>query len=174
MKTGTGVGWAMVVLLGVGAVFYHQEVSDFIHAMQPNSMEATITFGKALDPSGRFVVDPATTFSLGENVAWVVHFQKNAGAKELIVSLSEIGPDGREIPLDRNKMTVAPTDIGLYNFTTTQAFWALSPKETGVNRHVYRVKYLKDRIIAQGDFAIVAKSPEQPPSDRSTKTPSFP
>jgi hypothetical protein len=142
-------------LVVIGGAVYHKEILDFIDAMRPVRMEATITFGRALDPSGKFVSDPATTFNLGENVAWVVHFQKNAGTKELVVALFELTKDGREIPLDRNKMAVEPTDVGLYNFTTTQAFWSLSSKATEADRRTYRVKYLKKRVIAQGDFTIL-------------------
>jgi len=171
MKTGRIVAWVVVVLLGIGALIFHQEVSDFIHAMQPYSEEATLSFGKGLDRSGRFVVDPTTTFSLGENVAWVLQFKKNAGGKELIVALYEVTTDGREIPLDRNKMTVEPTDTGLYNFATTQAFWALSPKEMSADHHTYRIKYLKKQVIAQGDFTIVSNRPGPPSPVPSTKTP---
>jgi hypothetical protein len=144
-----------LVLVTTGGAVYHEEISEFIGAMRPVKMEATISFGKALDPSGKFVSDPATTFNLGENVAWVVHFQKNAGTKELVVALFELTKDGREIPLDRNRMAVEPTDVGLYNFTTTQAFWSLSPKATEADRRTYRVKYLKKRVVAQGDFTIL-------------------
>jgi hypothetical protein len=139
--------------------------------MQPYSAEATLSFGKGLDPSGRFVVDPTTTFNLGENVAWVLQFKNNAGAKELIVALYEVTSDGREIPLDRNKMTVEPTDTGLYNFSTTQAFWALSPKEISADHHTFRIKYLKKQVIAQGDFTIVANRHDQPFPAPPVKTP---
>jgi hypothetical protein len=171
MKTGRVVALAVVGLLGIGTLIFHQEVSDFIHSMQPYSAEATLSFGKGLDPSGRFVVDPTTTFSLGENVAWVLQFKKNAGTKELIVALYEVTSDGREIPLDRNKMTVEPTDTGLYNFSTTQAFWALSPKEISADHHTFRIKYLKKRVIAQGDFTIVANRHDQPFPAPPVKTP---
>jgi len=171
MKTGRVVALALVVLLGVGGVVFRQEVSDFIHAMRPHSMEASLAFGKALDPSGRSVIDPTTTFTLGENVAWVLQFEKNAGVKELIVALYEVSADGREIPLDRNKMTVDPTDAGLYNFSTTQAFWSLSPKELSSDRHTYRVKYIKKDVIAQGDFTIVANRHDEPSSESPANPP---
>lgn len=164
MKTGRGVALAVVVLLGVGGLVFRQEVSEFIHAMRPHSMEASLAFGKALDPSGRSVVDPTTTFTLGENVAWVLKFKKNAGVKELIVALYEVSSDGREIPLDRNKMPVEPTDAGLYNFSTSQAFWSLSPKGINADRHTYRVKYIKKDVVAQGDFTIVDARQDQPAS----------
>lgn len=154
-KTGITTLLVLFVLVVTGGVVYREEISDFIAAMRPVKMEAIISFGKALDPSGKFVSEPATTFDLGENVAWVVHFQKNAGTKELIVALFELTKDGREIPLDRNRMAVEPTDVGLYNFTTTQAFWSLSPKGMEADRRTYRVKYLKKRVIAQGDFTIL-------------------
>jgi hypothetical protein len=171
MKTGRMVALALVVLLGVGGIVFRQEVSDFIHAMRPRSMEATLAFGKSLDPSGRSVVDPTTTFTLGENVAWVLKFEKNAGVRELIVALYEVTTDGREIPLDRNKMTVEPTDAGLYNYSTTQAFWSLSPKGMGAGRYTYRVKYIKKEVIAQGDFTIVANRNDQPSSEPRNKSP---
>jgi len=171
MKTGRGVALAVVVLLGTGTLIFHQEVSDFFHSLQPYSAEATLSFGKGLDPSGRFVVNPRTTFTLGENVAWVLQFKKNAGVKELIVILYEITTDGREILLDRNKMTVEPTDTGLYNFATSQAFWVLSPKEMSSDHHRYRIKYLKKRVIAQGDFTIVADRHDQPLAAPPVKNP---
>ena len=171
MKTGGVVALAVVVLLGVGALIFHQEVSDFIHAMQPYSEEATLSFGKGLDRSGRFVVDPTTTFHLGENVAWVLQFKKNAGVRELIVALYEVTTDGREVPLDRNKMTVEPTDSGLYNFATTQAFWALSPKEIKADQHTYRIKYLKKQVIVQGDFTIVSNRSNPPMAAPPAKIP---
>ena len=171
MKTSGVVALAVVVLLGIGALIFHQEVSDFIRAMQPYSEEATLSFGKGLDRSGRFVVDPTTTFHLGENVAWVLQFKKNAGVKELIVALYEVTTDGREIPLDRNKMTVEPTDSGLYNFATTQAFWALSPKEIKADQHTYRIKYLKKQVIAQGDFTIVSNRSNPPMAAPPAKIP---
>lgn len=171
MKTGRVVALAVVVLLGIGTLKFHQEVSDFFHSMQPYSPEATLSFGKGLDPSGRFVVDPTTTFSLGENVAWVLQFKKNAGVKELIVILYEVTTDGREVLLDRNKMAVEPTDTGLYNFATSQAFWVLSPKEMNADHHTYRIKYFKKRVIAQGDFTIVANRHGQPMSESPANPP---
>jgi len=171
MKTGRGVALAVVVLLGIGTVIFHQEVSEFIHSMRPYSAEATLSFGKGLDPSGRFVVNPTTTFSLGENIAWVLQFKKNAGVKELIVVLYEVTTDGREILLDRNKMTVEPTDTGLYNFATTQAFWGLSPKEMSADHHTYRIKYLKKQVIAQGDFTIMMATRRDQPLSESPPNP---
>jgi hypothetical protein len=151
------------VLIMVGAVLYHKEFLEFFESMVPSKMEATITFGRAVDPSGQYVLEPTTTFQLGDNVAWVVRFQDQARAKELIVALYQISPEGREIPLDRNKMVLEPTDIGLYNFTTARAFWSLSPKGLSTERRTYRVKYLKKKVVAQGDFTIIDKSEDAPP-----------
>jgi len=92
-----------------------------------------------------------------------VRFQNRAHVKELIVALFQISPEGKEIPLDRNKMSLDPTDIGLYNFTTTQAFWSLSPTGLSTERRTYRVKYLKKKVVVQGDFTIIGKKEGVPP-----------
>ncbi|MBI3609866.1 MAG: hypothetical protein HY204_04080 [Nitrospirae bacterium] len=174
MKTGIAVASAVIFLLIIGGVVFHKEWLDFLDRMPSDRREAAIYFGKALDAAGKDVLNPTTTFTLGENVAWVVRFKKNIGVKELVVALFEIMSDGREIPLDRNKMTVEPTDVGLYNFTTTQAFWFLSPKGMKIGRRTYRVKYLKDHVLAQGDFTIVADSQDVLPRDQPSKPPHVP
>jgi hypothetical protein len=153
----------LLALILIGAAIYHKEFLEILESMVPSKMEATITFGKAVDPSGQYVLEPTTTFQLGENVAWVVRFQNQARAKELVVALYQISPEGKEIPLDRNKMVLEPTDIGLYNFTTTRAFWSLSPKGLNAQRRTYRVKYVKKRVVAKGDFTIIDKSEGAPP-----------
>lgn len=160
--SGMTLALVLLVIVVITGVVFREEIPDFLDSMRPDKVEATITFGKGLDPSGQIVLNPTTTFNLGENVAWVVRFRKRAGAKELVVALFEISPEGREIPLDRKKMSVEPKDTGLYNYTTTQAFWSLSPKRMDTERHTYRVKYFKKRVIAQGDFTIIGDIKDRP------------
>jgi len=160
MKTATAVVFVVIVFSLVGFVF-RRELSDFIDSMQAERLEASISFGKGLEPSGRSVLSPTTAFQLGDNVAWVVRFRSGVQSKELVVALFEVAPDGTEIPLDKNKMTVEPTDEGVYNIAPSQVFWSLSPKNPASIRHTYRVKYLKDHVVVQGDFMISlpAKNP---------------
>jgi hypothetical protein len=153
-KTVTVVSVIGIVLLLTGGLIFRDELSNFLDSMRDGKPEATIRFGKALEPSGRSVLNPTTSFQLGENVAWVVHFKKGVNAKELVVALFEITHDGAEIPLGKNKMTVEPTDEGVYNLAPAQAFWSLSPGDPDATRHIYRVKYLRNRVVAQGDFMI--------------------
>jgi hypothetical protein len=153
-KTVIAVSIIGIVLLLIGGLVFREELSDFIDSMRAGKPEAAIRFGKALDPSGRSVLNPTTSFQLGENVAWVVHFKKGVQGKELVVALFEVTRDGAEIPLGKNKMTVEPTDEGVYNLASAQVFWSLSPKDPDATRHTYRVKYLRDRVVAQGDFSI--------------------
>lgn len=159
--TDIALAFTVIVLLSTGGFIFRQELWNFIDSMRVGRPEAVIRFGKALDPSGRTVMDPTTSFQLNENVAWVVHFNNRVHAKELVVALFEVTGGGTEIPLGKNKMTVEPTDEGVYNLAPAQVFWALSPKDPDATRHTYRVKYLKDRVVAQGDFIInlSAKSP---------------
>jgi hypothetical protein len=161
MKTVTTVVFVIIVFLIVGGLIFRKELSDFIDSMQVGKLEATIRFGKALDPTGRSVLEPTTSFQLGENVAWVVRFKRGVQAKELVVALFEVAPDRTEIPLGKNKISVEPTDEGIYNLAPAQVFWSLSPKNPDSTRHTYRVKYLRDHVVAQGDFIInlSAKSP---------------
>ncbi|MEK6683331.1 MAG: hypothetical protein AABY46_01585 [Nitrospirota bacterium] len=154
MKTVTTVALVIMVFLLIGGLVFREALSDFIDSMRADRPEAVIHFGKALDPSGRAVLNPTTFFQLGENVAWVVSFQTGVQARELVVALFEVTRDGAEIPLDKNKMTVEPTDEGAYNLAPTQVFWSLSPKDPDATHRTYRVKYLRDRVVAQGDFSI--------------------
>ena len=154
MKTVIAVALVIMVFLVTGGLVFREELSNFLDSMRDGRPEAVIRFGKALDPSGRAVLNPTTSFQLGENVAWVVSFQKGVQGKELVVALFEVSRDGAEIPLGKNKMTVEPTDEGVYNLAPAQVFWSLSPKDPDATRHTYRVKYLRDRVVAQGDFII--------------------
>lgn len=161
MKIVTTVALVVIVFLVIGGLVFREGLSDFIDSMRAGKPEAVIRFGTALDPSGRSVLNPTASFQLGENVAWVVRFKKGVQAKELVVALFEVSREGAEIPLGKNKMTVEPTDEGVYNLAPAQVFWSLSPKDPDATRHTYRVKYLRDRVVAQGDFMIglPAKSP---------------
>lgn len=171
ISAGAIIALSVIVLLVIGGIFFRQEIVQFLRPFEPpgalplpaGKMEGTIQFGKAINPSGRSVQEPTTTFYLDEKVAWVVEFEKGVGTRELIVVLFEIAPDGSEVPLDRNKMTMEPTDHGLYNYSEASAFWSLSPEEPVVEQHTYRVKYLKDgRPVAQGDFTIIDPSKVTP------------
>jgi hypothetical protein len=161
MRTLLTVAVIATLILLIGGFVFHDEVRTFLNSMQADRLEATITFGKALDSTGRSVLNPTTVFQLGENVAWVVSFNQGVKTRELVVALFEVAPDGSEIPLGKNKMTVEPTDQGVYNVAPAQVFWSLSPKGMTVDRHTYRAKYLKDRVVVQGDFIIElpAKNP---------------
>lgn len=160
-KADITLAFTVIVLLLIGGFVFRQELWNFIDSMRAGRPEAVIRFGKALDPSGRAVLDPTNSFQLNENVAWVVHFNNGIHAKELVVALFEVAPDGTEIPLGKNKMSVEPTDEGVYNLASAEVFWSLSPKDPAATRHTYRVKYLRDHVVAQGDFIITlsAKSP---------------
>jgi len=59
----------LLALVMTGAVIYHKDFQEFLGAMYPSKTEATIAFGKAVDPSGEHILEPTTTFQLGENVA---------------------------------------------------------------------------------------------------------
>lgn len=171
IELGITVALAAAILLAGGLIF-REEVLEFIHSITSRPAKGVIEFGKALDPSGRAVLNPATAFRIGENVAWVVRFENGAQTKEMVAALFEVMDDGRELPLDRNKMTVEPTDEGVYNFTQAEAFWSLSLKNPGADRHTYRVKYLiADRVAAQGDFTIVKSAEDQPSPDEPIRTP---
>lgn len=161
LKSVVAVVVIVLVILAFGGLAFREELSNILDSMRAGRPEAVIRFGKALDPSGRAVLNPTTSFQLGENVAWVVSFQRGVQGKELVVALFEVTRDGTEIPLGRNKMAVEPTDEGVYNLAPAQIFWSLSPKDPDAIRHTYRVKYLRERVIAQGDFVVglSAKNP---------------
>ena len=161
MKIGLTVALVVMMALLIGGLVFHKDLSDFMDSMRADGMEGSISFGRALDASGRFVLNSTTSFQLSENVAWVVHFKKGVHTKELVVALFELTRDGTEIPLGKNKIAVEPTDEGVYNLAPAQVFWSLSPKGSDATHHAYRVKYLKDRVVAQGDF-VIGSSPGDP------------
>jgi hypothetical protein len=154
MRTLLTVAAITGLTLLIGGVVFLDEVKTFLNSMQPGRLEATITFGKALDSTGRSILNPTSVFQIEDNVAWVVSFNQGIKTKELVVALFEVAPDSSEIPLGKNKMKVEPTDQGVYNLAPAQVFWSLSPKGINLDHHTYRVKYLKDRVVVQGDFMI--------------------
>ena len=155
------VALIITVLLLIGGFVFRGAIWSFMDSMRADRPDAVLRFGKALDPSGRAVLNPTTSFQLGENIAWVVFFKNGVQAKEMVVELFEVSRDGTEIPLGKNKMTVEPTDEGVYNLSSAQVFWSLSRSDPDATRRTYRVKYSKERVVAQGDFVInlSAKSP---------------
>lgn len=153
--------FAGVGFLGVGIWVWGDSIREFLKPVGPSGapliLDGTIGFGRVLSPDGRSVEEPATTFKLGEDIAWVVHFEKGVRADELVVELHALTGDGREIFLDANKMEVEPDDEGVYNFTNSRAFWSMAPRELAGNTHTFRVKYLRaGGVAAQGDFSIVS------------------
>ncbi len=155
-RTKIAVALSITVLLLIGGFVFREAIWSFMDSMRAQRPEGLIQFGKVLDPSGRAVLDPTTTFQLGENVAWVVSFKNGVQAKEMVVALFEVDRDGAEIPLGKNKVTVEPTDEGVYNLSSAQVFWSLSRSVPDATRRTYSVKYLKDRVVAQGDFTVAA------------------
>jgi len=102
MKTFLPVAVITGLILLIGGFVFRDDVISFLGFLKANPLEATITFGKALDSTGRSVIDPSTVFHLGENVAWVVSFNQGVRTKELVVALFEVAPDGSEISLGKN------------------------------------------------------------------------
>lgn len=156
-----------ILLIGAGVSggaaiwFWGDSIREFLKPVEPSPttlvLDGTIHFGGALSPDGRSVEDPRTTFKLGENIAWVVQFEKGVLADELVVEMYALTGDGREVFLDANKMDVEPTDEGVYNFSKTNTFWSLSPRELTGNTHTFRVKYMRGGgVAAQGDFSIIS------------------
>ncbi|HEY5649738.1 MAG TPA: hypothetical protein VIU33_09570 [Nitrospiria bacterium] len=139
-------------------------IGEFLKPVKPagvsSGRDARILFGKKLSPDGRSVQEPTTTFTLGEDIAWVLQFKNQARTSELVVELYELTGEGVELFLDRNKMTVEPTDDGVYNFASTNAFWSLSPQKDAGNSHTFRIKYIRETVVAQGDFSIIAGGAE--------------
>ncbi len=160
----TALGVLAAAVLGAVFLLWGDLIHDFLRPVDPSrvssGMEGRIVFGKELSPDGRSVQQLTTTFTLGEDVAWVLQFKNQARTNELIVEVYELTGEGMEIFLDRNKMTVEPTDEGVYNFVSTNAFWSLSPSNQAGNSHTFRVKYFRESgIAAQGDFSIIAGPP---------------
>ncbi len=148
-------------VMGAAIWIWGDSIREFLKPVGPSGttlvLDGTITFGRAISPDGRSVEDPATTFRLGEDIAWVVQFEKGVRAEELVVELHALTGDGREIYLDSNKMEVEPSDEGVYNLTSSKAFWSMAPRELAGNTHTFRVKYLRGGgVAAQGDFSILS------------------
>ncbi len=165
---GIWIALGLALLLMTAGIIFREEISGFFSPASPSqppvSAGAKIEFGRALDPSGKTVIDPATSFNLGEDIAWVVSFPEGIGGEELVVALLEITGPGEERLLDRNKMPVEPTDEGVYNFTTTQAFWSFPGPDPNPAFRTFRIKYFGGALVAEGQFTIrnPARQPERP------------
>src|SRR5579885_1082983 len=56
----------------------------------------TIAFGRSYNVDSGTIGDPAASFRRGEHFVWVAHFRQEAGTTQLIRTLSQREPSGRE------------------------------------------------------------------------------
>lgn len=150
--------WAAAVLLlivGGGLWLFRQELFGPPVPPQPppGPGRNTITFGRGLNSDGTAVIEPTTRFGPDDGVAWVAWFERGVGAEQVMVALYEVAPDGGETVLDRNVMAIEdPNWKVIYNFTEARAFLERS-KQSGAPR-TFRIKYITNGVLAQGDFII--------------------
>lgn len=151
-------GGLLLLLVGSGLWLFRQELFGPAAPPQPAPGPGgnTITFGRGLNPDGTAVIDPTTRFTADDGVAWVARFEHGVGAEQVMVALYEVAADGTEAVLDRNVMTVEdPNWKVIYNFTQARAFLEMS-KQPGASR-TFRIKYITNGVLAQGDFVIQAE-----------------